>query len=356
MAGMQLPGTLCIRADAHAKIGIGHVMRCLALAQAWQESGGKVAFLCRPLAPSLSQRLLDEGFALEPIQGEAAAPADVDEAIAACRRHQARWLCIDGYQFTAHYRSQIAVAGIKLLVIDDLADSDLSQANAILNQNAYATAEMYAVKAPGTKLLMGARYVLLRREFLKWRDAARPIPPHAKSVLLTMGGSDPGNATHTVMTLLRQMGGSRLKVTILIGSANPHVESLQALLPALQASHEVELLVNPPNVPELVSRADIAITAAGSSAWELACLGVPMMVLETASNQRLVAGWLKEKGVARVFGPLTLDDGSRFMQEFRELVKDAALRQHLSERGKALIDGQGAHRVVAALQSLSPES
>ncbi|MDZ4288671.1 MAG: hypothetical protein U0984_11970, partial [Prosthecobacter sp.] len=75
-------------------------------------------------------------------------------------------------------------------------------------------------------------------------------------------------------------------------------------------------------------------------------------VLETVSNQTLVAQWLMEQEMAHVFGPLSFDDGPRFILEFDQLLADANRRQRLSARGKDLIDGQGAHRVVAALLSL----
>ncbi|MDZ4288550.1 MAG: UDP-2,4-diacetamido-2,4,6-trideoxy-beta-L-altropyranose hydrolase, partial [Prosthecobacter sp.] len=270
MAGSTLPGTLCIRADAHASIGIGHVMRCLALAQAWQDAGGKAVFFCRPLPPALSRRLHDEGFDCHEIQHEAGTPGDILETTSACLQHSAAWLCVDGYQFSPHYRSQLKAAGAKLLVLDDLADSDLSQADAILNQNSYAVAQMYAAHAPNAHLLLGARYVLLRREFLRWRDALRLVPAYAKEVLITLGGSDPTNVTQTVMTLLGGLRSSRLHLKIILGSANPHAEPLLARLPMLREVHDADILVNPPNLPELVSLADVAITAAGSSAWELA--------------------------------------------------------------------------------------
>jgi UDP-2,4-diacetamido-2,4,6-trideoxy-beta-L-altropyranose hydrolase len=297
-------------------MGVGHVMRCLALAQAWKLRGGRVVLLTHAEAPALIQRLRDEGLELQPLLAAQGSLEEAAEVVNLAAEYPAKWLVLDGYHFTPDYRAALKVSGLRLLIIDDLADTDLSAADILLNQNAYATAQMYPV---ASRLLLGSQHALLRREFLPWRSQRGAEPEEAREVLITLGGGDPDNVTLRVLHLLAGMTERRLVLKVIVGSANPHVESLRAALPM---NHEIEVLVNPPNLPELMSRAHVAISAAGSSCWELACLGLPMLLIITADNQRGVAARLEELGLAVCLG---------------------------WEEARLLVDGRGAGRVVEAM-------
>ena len=300
-------GTLCIRADADSAIGTGHVMRCLALAQSWIDRSGNAVLASTSLPAALRRRYEDEGVTVLPeIPTETA------------------FVVLDGYQFTPAYRELIKQNGHRLLIIDDLADSDLRAADLVLNQNAYSAPQQY----PGIRALCGSRYALLRREFTH-------CPPKiatdeiARTVLITMGGSDPRNDTLAVLDQLTDFGD--LHFIVLAGSANPHVETLR--------KHAVEILVNPPNVPEIMQRADVAITAGGTTCWELAALGVPMLVHVIADNQIEVAKYLTGNDAALTFEPSTL----------RDLIAKPETRKSLANHARTLVDGRGAARVAELL-------
>jgi UDP-2,4-diacetamido-2,4,6-trideoxy-beta-L-altropyranose hydrolase len=336
-------GTLCIRADAGARMGVGHVMRCLALAQAWKLRGGRVVLLTHAEAPALIQRLRDEGLELQPLLAAQGSLEEAAEVVNLAAEYPAKWLVLDGYHFTPDYRAALKVSGLRLLIIDDLADTDLSAADILLNQNAYATAQMYPV---ASRLLLGSQHALLRREFLPWRSQRGAEPEEAREVLITLGGGDPDNVTLRVLHLLAGMTERRLVLKVIVGSANPHVESLRAALPM---NHEIEVLVNPPNLPELMSRAHVAISAAGSSCWELACLGLPMLLIITADNQRGVAARLEELGLAVCLGWHEDFPKQDTLECLRDFLEDAPRRRRMSEEARLLVDGRGAGRVVEAM-------
>ena len=324
-------------------MGVGHVMRCLALAQAWKLRGGRVVVLTHAQVPALVQRLRDDGVELQPLQATQGSLEEAAEVVNLAAEYPAKWIVLDGYHFTPNYCAALKASGLQLLIIDDLADIDLSAADILLNQNAYAKLEMYP--AP-SRLLIGSQYALLRREFLPWRSQRGPEPEEVHHVLITLGGGDPDNVTLRVLHLLAGMTDRRLVVKVIVGAANPHVESLRAALPM---NHEVEVLVNPPNLPQLMSRAHVAISAAGSSCWELACLGLPMLLIITADNQRGIAARLEELGLAVCLGWHKDFPKVGTLKCLRDFLEDAPRRRRMSEEARFLIDGRGAGRVVEAI-------
>ncbi len=134
------PGTLLIRADANSAIGTGHVMRCLALAQAWQDAGGKVAFACTELPPFLSQRLETEGCKVSTIDVVPGTDRDLEETRRLAESIAPKWLVLDGYAFGPDFQLTLRDVKWRLLFIDDDGRHESYHADAILNQNAGAAA------------------------------------------------------------------------------------------------------------------------------------------------------------------------------------------------------------------------
>jgi UDP-2,4-diacetamido-2,4,6-trideoxy-beta-L-altropyranose hydrolase len=352
MTAATFPGTLCIRADADARRGIGHVMRCIALAQAWQDEGGNVVLVSATDSPALLERLKSERIKVTRSLGLPGSIEDAQDLVQQAGATRATWVVLDGYHFGPEYRSIIKKADLKLMVIDDLADSDLSMSDLILNQNLHATPQLYENHAgKTTRLLTGLSHVLLRREFLtKPLLRERGVSVETMNLLVTLGGADAPNVTEHIMKMLATHDlPMRMHVTIIVGAANPHLDALQAALPVLQKRHNTRLHINPPNVPELMRAADLALSAAGSSCWELACLGVPMALIITADNQREIARSLEVGGAALNLGEHTGFPQQDSFEKLANLMMDQGLRSRMRSQAKDLIDGQGAKRVVAAL-------
>jgi RimJ/RimL family protein N-acetyltransferase len=197
-------------------------------------------------------------------------------------------------------------------------------------------------------LLLGERYLLLRREFLAERTQAREIPAIARRVLVTLGGSDSENVTATVIQALQHVKIDRLEATVVVGGSNPHLARLREVI---KESHiPIHLEHNVANVAPLMQWADIAVSAAGSTVWELAYMGLPSLLVVTAENQRPIAEGLESLRATHNLGwrrDLTIYDITRRLSA---LAVSAELRRLMSERGSAMIDGHGADRVVMALR------
>ena len=166
---------LLFRTDASVGSGTGHVMRCLALAQALQDAGGHAIFAVADATPALEERLrMEKVEHLRPkvIPGS---PDDAKETVELAQKKNASWVVVDGYHFGAEYQSLLKAAGLKLLFVDDNGHGESYSADLVLNQNTHARPGLYRKRDPQTRLLLGPRYAMLRREFT--RRLAFPSQP-----------------------------------------------------------------------------------------------------------------------------------------------------------------------------------
>jgi len=334
---------LVIRADANVQIGIGHVMRCLALAQAWQDSGGSVAFATAyGLPESLRQRLISEGMKVQHLVEEAGSVADANATIALAQKLGASHLVIDGYHFGVDYQQRLKNAELRLLFIDDNGHAEHYYADWVLNQNLHASETMYASREPYTQLLLGTHYALLRREYWKWRGWQREIPSEANKVLVTMGGSDPDNVTLKVIEALLQVQIEGLDAIVVVGDGNPHFAQLQTVVGARQ--HNIRLETKVRDMPALIAWADLAVSAAGTTCWELAFMGLPNIILPLADNQYPTAEALNGMQVALNLCGVTEVTAEKLAKEIETLSVTTQKRCEMSQRGRNLVDGEGADR------------
>ena len=335
--------TLVIRADANAHIGTGHLMRCLALAQGWKDAGGEVTFVTACSNDNLLGRLYDEGFTVHKIENPYPHPQDWQTTREILEEHKDAWLVIDGYHFDSSYQRLVKESGHPLLAIDDYGHAGHYYADIVLNQNLHAENLTYSCE-PYTKLLLGTKYVLLRREFLKWRGWKREIPEVARKVLVTMGGSDPENVTLKVINAINMVDFGPLEVAVVVGPTNPHYEALERA--ARTSRHSIVLMRNVPDMPELMSWADIAIAAGGTTCWELAFMGLPFVVIVLAKNQRLVAEALNDVGCALDLGWHDDLSSLEITEPLVSLLLNQKRRAEMNQRGQQIVDGKGVIRVL----------
>jgi len=339
-----MPSTLFIRADASVSIGTGHIMRMIALGQAWQAQGGEVQFLCAEITSALEERLASEGFQLWRISAVLGSKEDlgqtthlITETLQADRQN-AR-VVLDGYQFGSDYQLGIKAAGFKLMVVDDYGHADFYHADWVLNQNISALEELYAKRSPDTKLLLGPKFAMLRKEFLAYKDWQRQIAPVAKKILVTLGGSDPDNVTLQVIQALIDLD---VHVKVVIGGSNPHLCEIENFIQSQNDSTAlIEVVVNATNMPELMVWADVAVAAGGSTSWELALMGLPALVFTFSENQKEIALAIEDMGLGVYLGWANQETYKKFQNVFVNFLFNSDQRRKISILGKSLIDGMG---------------
>ena len=338
---------LVIRTDANTNIGVGHFMRCLALAQAWKDKGGKVTFFTACDSEELLQRLRDEGFEVQAMKCSCPDPADLEIMQQALSLHKNAWVVLDGYNFDSSYQAQIKEMDCKLLVIDDTAHLEHYYADIVLNQNLNADQLHYSCE-PYTHLLLGSRYVLLRREFLNWQGRKRKIPKIASHVLVTFGGADSENCTLKVIEALRRLKMPDLEVRVVIGATNPHTDAVAAI--SSNSEMHIRLIKNTTNMSELMNWADLAISSGGSTCWELMFCGLPACVAVIAENQTSSVRELAARGLIIDLGHSRTLNEQRILKDIKPLMAKRKLRLAISEKGQQLVDGKGTQRVIDRLR------
>jgi len=347
-----MPGkSLLIRADASAEIGAGHVMRCLALAQAWRNAGGRAIFVLATGARELEERLRSDGLEIFGLDAEPGSGEDAVQTRELCQRSSASWLALDGFQFLQAYCTNVRNRAFRLLLVDDHGERAPYQCDLVLNVNPQASDTMYVLRGEHTRLLLGPRYALLRQEFLEFKRKPSDVPDRARRVLITFGGADPHNVTLKVFQALQEVSDLPLDITVIVGASNPHYPSLRAAVD--QSTHVARLLLNVDNMAEFMSQSDLAITAGGGTCYELAFMQVPMFLITMAENhERTVEAFGEAKAAVAAgwFDSLTMES---LIISLQKVIGDRNLRKELREKASQMVDGRGAQRVVESMGLVS---
>lgn len=339
---------LLLRADADVRMGTGHVMRCLALAQAWHDAGSKAYLATACLAPGLEARWTAEGIGLERLSAKPASADDAEQTISLAGRLGVHWVVVDGYAFGSAFQRVLKRAGLGVLAIDDYGHADHYWADCVLNQNLHAQEALYAKREPYTRLLLGTRFALLRREFNTWHQWKRDIPEIGRKVLVTLGGSDPDNVTGKIIDSLHQVQIEGLEAVVVAGASNPHLAELEAALQKGRAAIRLRTAVT--DMPGLMAWADVAVAAGGTTSWERALMGLPSLTIILAENQRALAETAEQAGIGWNLGPHQQLTVPGAVGALERLLTDAPTRTRMARRGPELVDGLGAPRVVRELQ------
>ena len=290
---------LLIRADATPRMGTGHVMRCLALAQVARREGLDVHMVCRLGVDWLRERLAREDIPLHclPDMPPAAEPPDAllqqlqtDNLAIPGTTSTPIWVVLDGYHFDTVCQLAVMRAGYRLLVIDDYAHLPEYHCDALLNQN--IGAELLSYQGNIGRKLLGLEYVLLRQEFWDVQEKAqqRSRPAQPQNILITLGG---GNFIEHLEKIAADMCLPELAGrTIRVIQGAMEADRIRAAFTHCPA--QLEILPRVDDMPALLLDTDLCVTAGGSTCWELCCLGVPFLTVEVAANQHNIVKYLEK--------------------------------------------------------------
>jgi UDP-2,4-diacetamido-2,4,6-trideoxy-beta-L-altropyranose hydrolase len=344
---MKMQSLLIIRADATPEIGTGHLMRCLALAHAWRTRVGEVIFVSCCQSRDLRQRMATVARQVVAIERAHPDPGDWKKTSQILDAQNDAWVVLDGYHFDDGYHKKIRAPGKRLLVVDDMAHLDRYEADIVLNQNIDAESLPYAT-ASFTRLFLGTRFILLRPEFGNRVTGEPKVPRLANRLLVTLGGGDPGNMTLRVMQALEKIDIDGFEAIVVVGSTNPHLRQIRA--EGSRSSVPVRVVDNVHNMAELMAWADLAVSAGGSTCWELAYMGVPTLAVTMADNQLAVVNGLEKAGVVENLGWHHELSSAKIAWAVKNLAVDADKRAQMQQRGRDLVDGNGLQRVLTGME------
>ncbi len=360
---------VALRVDASASMGLGHLLRCQALARTLRTLGAEISFVTRDLGLDSAGRLEAGGFNVyrlprpealvaDPATRSEAPPhaawlgvsaaRDAAETIDALRdRSRWDWVIVDHYALDAHWHRPVAAAlGARIAVIDDLADRALA-ADLLIDHNLAEPdhRHKYAGRlAAATALLGGPRFALLDSTYT---DAPRCEPGAVvRSIGIFLGGTDPAGLSATALRACREVAGFHGPVELVTTRANPRHAELHALV---QQWPDTRLTLDLPDLTSFFARHDLQVGAGGGANWERCCIGVPTLALIGAPNQLAVVPQLERLGAVAALPAGMAPTAEAIGRALRTLIDDAPRRNGLAERSRALVDGRGSMRVAMRL-------
>lgn len=377
-----------IRADANSKIGMGHVMRCLSVADALLKRGEEVLFVTADDTPvplltkkGVPYRVLHTDYA--DMEAElpklwnalSELPQGPGEPEAALPQRNT-FILVDSYYVTEKYLAALKKR-ITTIYMDDIYAFSYP-VDMLINYNIYGEEMGYEKDAAfaDTKLLLGTKYVPLREEFSAgagYGQSRKELSAETENVtpaedrlhqtaeqgrtadggiLITTGGSDSFNlAGQLLMEAMKYDALKEKKYHVVSGSLNPHIGELQALA---QKHENIHIHCNVTNMAELMAESKVALSAGGSTLYELCAMGVPVIAFSFAENQERLVQTFVKRGIAQ-YGGNYRTDGNKMIQNtiagLETLLEDKNLRSEYRKKARTLVDGKGAERIAEALLS-----
>lgn len=379
---------IVIRADANSKIGMGHVMRCLSVADALLKRGEEVLFVTADDTPvplltkkGIPYRVLHTDYAdmeaelpeLWEVLRELPQGAESPDATLAQKNTS---ILVDSYYVTEKYLAALKKR-ITTIYMDDIYAFSYP-VDMLINYNIYGEEMGYEKDAAfaDTKLLLGANYVPLREEFSAgagYVQSRKELSAETENVtpaedrlhqtaeqgrtadggiLITTGGSDSFNlAGQLLMEAMKYDALKEKEYHVVSGSLNPHIGELQALA---QKHENIHIHCNVTNMAELMAESKVALSAGGSTLYELCAMGVPVIAFSFAENQERLVQTFVKRGIAQ-YGGNYRTDGNKMIQNtiagLETLLEDKNLRSEYRKKARTLVDGKGAERIAEALLS-----
>lgn len=348
---------LYIRVDGNTDIGMGHIMRCLSIAEAAKDLGCPSIFITAE--ESCSILIAKRGFQVKTLYTDYRDMLSELSLLADMFDRESDMLLVDSYQVSSKY----FLALRKLVWVACL--EDMGQAypvNLLINYNIYAPKlkEKYQMldcnkqvlnsKELPERVLLGLEYMPLRKEFQK--PALYNIKDKVTDVIITTGGSDPCFAAATLADVFIEnpfLSKQDIKLHIISGPFNRFSEELNR---KYGDCNSIVIHENVKDMKGLFLQSDVVISAAGSTIYEISTLGVPMIIFYFAENQRQGAETfasltdILNAGCFANEGRIVAD---RVMEALERCIRDKSYRERLYRQEKKLMDGKGAYRLAKQL-------
>lgn len=350
-------------------MGTGHVMRCLTLAGGLRARGAECHFICREQLGDLCAEIERQDFLVHRLRPAANAEQassgyaawlgatqaeDVRDSLPILTRVNAQWLIVDHYAIDHgwHRIAKKMMSGLRILVIDDLANRTHC-CDLLLDQNLGRQPLDYAHLVPDAcETLLGSRFALIRSEFTEKRAESLRRRQHERPhrVLISMGGTDPGNVTGALLEALKELKSDQpLAFDVILGAHSPWQAEVRASVESMPWPTTLSIGVS--DMANWMMRADLAIGAAGGTSWERCCMGLPVVLLILADNQSRGALALEAAGCAALLE--NNDDLFRTLPLLIKQLLSGSKLASMSLSASSVCDGQGVKTVIARMEALN---
>jgi spore coat polysaccharide biosynthesis predicted glycosyltransferase SpsG len=336
---------ILFRVDSNAESGYAGIYQGLTFALAVQRRRRLSYFLGQIEPFSLLSQIARAGNEYLKAENPFGTPEDAEETIAEARRIGAANVVLCAHDLSEEYLRELTNQGLDVTVFDTQANICFSN-RLVINPLLGKTIRDYQYET-GTQLLIGAKYALIRPMFRRQRPMRAVEPTGAKRAVLALGEDDffGESLTRTIQLL----NNPQLeKITVLVRSHHNQINDLRELMD--QNKGRLEILTEPSELANRLPKTHVAITSGDSLSLEMACVGVPQIIL-AADGVCLANGQcLDNEGAATVLGMWSEVSENQLNDQINYVLDDVIERIGMSRCAKNLIDGKGADRLVNGLE------
>lgn len=271
---------ILFRVDSSSAIGLGHLMRCLVLAQQYPKD--TVIFACQDLTGNVNHKITQANYPIQLLKSN-----DSDELINLIKKLSIAMVVFDHYGIDYQFEKTIKQqTGVKILSIDDIYKPHYC--DILLNHNIYAKNEHYKDLVPDfCEIRCGAKYTLIRDEFKQIKSKKRIINKENPTVFIAMGGADTANISLAVIKVLLEFGN--ITINLATTNANPNLNTLQGFA---DPYNNINIYINSGNIARLMNNSDFAIITPSVIVYEVMYLDLPFIAIKTADNQKYIYNYL----------------------------------------------------------------
>lgn len=336
-------GTVYIRTDMNPVIATGHVMRCLSIADAIREQGGEAVFITADEYPL--ETLKCRGYETMVLNSDWKSMEDeLPQLLKLIEAKNVQKLLVDSYQVTEKYLAALEEK-TQVIYLDDL-DQFPYPVSAIICYANYWKRFSYASHCIKDKsepaLYLGMDYVPLRKVF--WHGREKEIREEIKNVLLLSGGTDTYHILEKLVDFFKTRPG--IQVNIICGAYYPN---FKALCEKYRDCRQLIFHQNVANPEEFMDKADLAVSAGGTTLYELCAMGTPTISYSFVDNQLFNVEQFAKEGIIDYAGDVRHENIYEEIGQLFERYQDHRLRRERSLKMQKQVDGRGAERIARVL-------
>lgn len=359
-----------IRADASIEQGTGHLMRCLVIADALRERGHQCLFVTQPFLPKFIKQINDRKHEVIILQNDVSdmdestlcddyvkwlgrsVARDAFETSEVFKREKPDIIIADHYAIEATWTKIVTDSKIKTVIIDDLANRE-HFCDILIDQNFGRVPEQYAaLVSQKTKTFAGAKYIFIKDDFKKDREAVQlnRLNRMPKCLNVCMGGMDKDNATYQVLETVTKLDYyQNWTIDVVLRSSSPNAKMLRDYVK--NQKRDIHLHLDAENMASLFSKADLAIGAGGVTLWERCCMGLPTVLLTIADNQVPAALAMRGAGALIYAGDIRHQNWEyQLSKKLKNLARNTDKIHEMSRKAFDICDGNGLDRVCDIIE------
>ena len=331
---------IVFRVDGGSKCGVGHLVQCMAIAEQLRKRGFDTLFVVREGVELLE----DTDFSIISLDNVRFDIEELRILIKILRKFDAKSLIVDLLDMSTEYSKYLWMHFKKPLIVIDYLGNKALYADIVINGMISPYFHRYKRVLPSTKYYVGAKYMVLREDFYIYHMRRKHIPSKCNNLLVCFGGADPTNITYKVVRLLIN-SDIDAKLSIIVGPAYQYTTKLVKLLNR-DFCKQYELLINVRKMAEVMYNADIAVTTAGITVYELATVGTPTLMVNRDYINNITAEEFQRRGFGKNLGLAANLSSNIFVETVINLLEDRETRKKMSVNGKKIVDSRGLWRVT----------